>query len=263
MIFIMAKYVIRELVYYYNDEYESELCEGAIQEVFDNKEEAITTFNKKEISTIKSRMLYITAPIANNSGDEAIQQKVHDYFVENFNMPLISEQHGYKGIHEEFEIPDYATDEQILEIKDIAGLRFHTLAEFSSNIVFYIVKYDGELVVSTGYDWQNDLDIIAPYFYNTKEEALMGIPSKYYKTTGKIEDLIETPSILEHYIATCGDVNYNNETKELSINFSLRNRADWEKQRNLLMILRNSPIVIEEISLEEAQSFDNRAYYSM
>jgi hypothetical protein len=258
----MPKYVIREIIYYYDDQFELELCEGGIDEVFDDKSVALQAFDNKETKRIKEANLYITVPIANGSGDDSIQQKLHDYFVENFNLPLITEQHGYLGIHDEFEIPQSATNQQILEIRNLTGIRFHTLTEFSNEAVFYTIRYNGELIESQGHDWQNDVEIKAPYFYNSREEAIQNIPYKNYNTVDKIEDLIETPSILEHYISTCKDVNYDVENSELSVKFSSEHKSDWEKQRSLLILLKNSPIKLEELSLQDAQNIDSRAFWS-
>ncbi len=277
----MSKFIIRQIAYHYSDENLYEHCEGGIIDIFKEKEKAESHYRRMEIAEFRAARLGDLPPIASCSTDKnGVREKLHDYFVKNFDEPLLTDHNGFKFAEVETYIPENATAEQIWEIKEMTGIRFYTLAEFEDKPIFYTLSIDGKLHQTFDNEFafgENDDDefvrnnrvIGAPYFYNSKKNALddainvLRYSRNGFEFKGSLNSLSLMPSLIESLITESECAKYDKMNEILKISTPERNSGEIPKFFAILELLKNNPIKIEEFSLDEAKEINHGIYEAM
>ncbi len=280
----MSKFIIRELAFWYTDEYYAHPKEGGIIEIFDNKEDADNHFRSLEIPKIRT-LCFGTYSGPLNYGEHdptGIREKLQNYFVKTFNISLLNEKGNYKYDYGEVYIPKEATDDQVWDIREIIGQKFYTLTEFKDESVFYTFSIDGRKYATNSNhyfmdepdeddeDYEDEDESFypkIPYFYSTKQEAMkVAVEVLFYLRThlefeGSYHELSEMPIVLEKMVTNNSLAVYDSKNRLLDITIPEKDSDEVTNFFAILELLKNNPLQINTISLEEARSFGQKDYW--
>lgn len=214
-------YVIRPVEYYYTDEYHMPTGLGGIRNIYRDKAEARNKLKTLESKTFRERNLdrYIYSDHQQEVFNKYLKKIFNDtsLYIPESESDLSS---FYINPSDLYYLPKQVTDEQIMEIRKIVGIKFYELAEFEVSEVLYAVfsKYKDYSDIGCG---GKQISL----FFNTYEEALDKIGDLFFNACftldveGSLEDLTEQPSALRSIIEQNRNLNYDPLKSILEINY--------------------------------------------
>ena len=194
------KYTIRKNAFHYSDEHWNFGSMGAIvSEIFDNYSEAHNRLMNLEREAYLSTDLATFSPFSVSSDKVQIGTLLNlkNYFEKELGLNYLKVgKHG--GIYAEREsfLPDSVTVEQLECIRDLSGLKFYVLIEFTDNPIFYGIWQKKPFFEIEGF---GDVEKAPKYFYNSYLEAFNIALHSYYlglnstEIQGKLADISDMP----------------------------------------------------------------------
>ena len=159
-------------------------------------------------------------------------------------------------------LPNHLTDEQIMQIREITGIKFHELAVFEDEAVFYgiwITRAKEFYSAKSGHYGE------ATYFFNSHHQA-MEYAKKWLQSSlldkplkGQLEQLTEQPSILMSLINQSNSLKYDPKNAILEIHYCLQG----EELISLNALLKQPLFEIRTISLSEAKKISHTPFEDM
>lgn|GEM_PF-5491367 len=245
-------YIIRKIV-----REKSELGPGCIVYQSSDKYSAQHRFNELQVSEIRNSKLY---DLLQTLSDERILM-VSAYYEEQFGKPLVKE-HPDGDIEflfdtTEFQLPDQASDKQILELINKGKIITHLFLEFEKTPVFYTLERNPVLTFINSGNVFRMPDTSAKWYYHSEKEALdntirllelaiRNYTLKYIETTDL--QACSLPDL--HALKTTGLIDYDLKTGMIHINEKLTR----EETRSLLFAIHPTPFLVKEVSLEKAMA---------
>ncbi|HLP22010.1 MAG TPA: hypothetical protein VK174_16970, partial [Chitinophagales bacterium] len=160
------KYIVRANNYNYNDENYYIECAGAIENIYDSREEAIEACNQLNIDEIDGYNR-LNDFIYHSKNEDEIRLWLRKYYHQNFRISL-DEADEY--LEDDVSIPDTATDEQKLDIINNLDIRFFEVFEHDTSSNMVELKANPEFWGKMDYD-----PLAGEYgrsFYFSEAEAL-------------------------------------------------------------------------------------------
>lgn len=255
-------YVIRKIAFHYSDEYLYVNTIGGIEQVFDNKEEAEAEWFRLEREAFEEQDLGDIEQFSPCSGKHSKEVKVFNEFIKSkTGQDIAVIENDFVYCEMDTFLPEGLSDSDILHIREITGVKFYELAEFDGSPSFYGIWLKKPFVKNEGYLNYNG----APYFYNSREEALTEVKRKNAEILGStkkidisIEDLTETPVLFQSFVESSKNIKYNFDEKCLEIGY-----LNDDELVTLNGLLKNPCFEIREISYDEVKDIDHWTYEEM
>lgn len=259
-------YVIRKLAYYYSDEYFYEGGPGGIEHVYYDESEALRQLQELESRAFRCLDLgniEQLSPCGNEQHFRQQREALDHYFREILGKSLFTrDEHDSLYVDMHAYLPSQVSDEQIMQIRAISGIKFYELSVFENEAFFYAIWLPRRnAFYSTGETDYGD----AIYFFNTHEEALAKAHDLlwHFRTLelpGSLADLSEQPAILQALIQQC-DVPLYDEQKAV---FTLNNHHLSGELFVMINALLKHPIFeIRTIALDEAAKIPHTPFEVM
>jgi hypothetical protein len=248
----MTHYIIRQIAYFYSDEYLFPVGEGGIFKVFHDADSAMKAYRRAEITAFRRADLGDIEPLSPCSTDgKAVQKALDDYFMATFKTPLLRPDGEYTYVQMETYIPKKATDEQVWAIKEITGIAFYTFSKFEEEPVFYRIIQEDKADYAM--------------FYNTQQDAITKSIGDDYTMDidGELGDLSHTPAILEHLLQDSKNVSYDATKKNIEFAIFDRSETEINKMIAIIAVMKPEVIRIEAFSLKQAQAIDHDIFEEM
>lgn len=220
-------YVIRKVAYEYSDEYHFSVGFRGIKSIYQDENEAKEQLKVLECKAFRKWDLGDIEQFSGCNQDFENQRKsLNKYLEKTLGKSLFCEsEYGDIYIESETFLPEEITDEQIMQIRQISGVRFYELAEFEEDIAFYAMWLNRENRFCTQRDIKEPNHL--PYFpdvccfFTTYEEALEGLGDVFnnfeFLLEGKLEELSQQPSMLKSLIRQSQSLTYNAEKNILEV----------------------------------------------
>jgi hypothetical protein len=214
----MSSYVLRSYCFGYNDEC-FYVCGWQIGKIFDNREEAESTYRKLQLQYL--RALDLSEHEYVFDGEQEYLEKIDGFLFEKTGKHVLEGNYvdSQRDLHTEL------SDDDLLAFGDFAEMHAFKLIEFDDEPVFYalydpreneFVKYYDEsfegLVYGNSQDEVNKL--IAQYAYGTD-----------YVGRGSLEALSDNPVLLKQLIDSSKGVNHSPSKKKLTLSYHAENAA--------------------------------------
>jgi hypothetical protein len=250
-------YIIRKVAYHYSDEYLYVHTLGGIQHVYQSEAEA-----KQKLQALESKAFRVLdlgdieqlSPCGYHNKFKQQREALDQYLRE-----ILGESLFHKSGHDDSlymvlgtYLPNSLTDEQIMRIREISGIKFHELGEFEDEVIFYTIW-----ITRTQKFYSADAGRYGEsiYFFNSYEEAIEGAKELFSaflwgkSLEGTLEELTEQPSILMSLISQSNALRYDPKKASLEIAHGLRG----EELISLNALLRQPIFEIRTIPLSEAE----------
>ncbi len=253
------KYIIRQVAYQYNDEYLYVHCSGGVYAEYDNEEEANKALEALKIRTLRETNLGDTeylSPCACYDRHKEAAKQVKEYLTQKGFPNFVEENQGrYYTDYENGYLPSSLSDEEILHIGDVLGLRFYELAKLEDDENFYAL-----------WDFRNQEHknyIDAYYFFNSEEEAIkhLGEELPYQfnnkKFEGTLEELSETPIVLNTLIESTEELSYEGNI------LNVKGQLSAENSIALHELLKEKFYEVKPFNLSEAREIEHWQYEQM
>lgn len=250
-------YIIRKVAYHYSDEYLYVHTLGGIQHVYQDEAEA-----KQKLQALESQefRLLDLGNIEQLSGcgyhnkfrqqREALDQYLQEVLGESLFHKSDYDDSLYMAL--DTYLPKHLTDEQIMRIREIIGIKFHELGEFEEEVVFYTIWITKTQEFYSAKSSQYGASI---YFFNIYEEAIKGVKKLFppyfledETLKGTLEELTEQPSILMSLISQSNSLRYDPKKSVLEIAYGLHG----EELISLNALLRQPIFEIRTIPLSDS-----------
>lgn len=243
-------YVIRKLAFLYSDEFYYVHTVGGIYGIYQDKVKAQTQYRQLQIKAFRDLKyldaLDVLSPAV--SVADCNIAELNEFYVANFGKTILN-QAGDNWLHtERISIPEDASDEQILCIQKITGIKFYTLSEFIGELKFYGIWDTNEKSYLKYFD-------SAMYFYDSYDQAneyAQAWASMLYSDkvmTGSLPELSNQPDLLQSFVNCVDDIHYDSGKQELRIGY-----LEADQVLSLNALLKNPCYLIKEIPLEFAQA---------
>lgn len=249
-------YVIRKIAYHYSDDHLYVHTIGGIENTFQSEEEAKAEFLRLEREALESCDLGDTAQLSgcdNNYFNEAKAFK--NYYKQNFGEDIVKiNDHGTIFCERGTTIRKGLSDNDILFIRNILGLKFYELSSFEGSPVFYGI-------------WLNETNSFqeyceAPYFYSSYAEALkeakQNIDFTRKTLNGTLDELSNNPVFLKSLINSSDKFEYNEEKKVLTTKYLSK-----DESIALNELLKVKVFEIKEIPMSEVEGIEHWTYEQM
>lgn len=258
-------YIIRKYNYQYNDVYNEFECEGDIEYVSNNYEEAYATWYARELKALRTAELN-HVEILGITDDDALaisKQELHEYMQINFGISLFRFLNA-DNTPEWFwiEMPESATDEQLWEIRRITGMRFYSLTTFDETDSFYTIGVKKPLVTWEEGAYPPHEKGLVTYngeimFFNSPEDAMNSL-GQFIRSCiipGTLEELSDMPEVLRQLIHMNESMlRYDETTQKLFVSIPHRQTDNSSMILGQVFQLLKEPLVtLHRMSLEEAR----------
>ena len=156
-------------------------------------------------------------------------------------------------------IPKHVTDEQIMKIREITGIRFHELSVFEDVPMFYAIWLPASnkfRQVEYG-DAKN-----AIFFFNSYDEALTNASEQYWYRDerllhGTLSELSDQPELLKSFIAATEGIEYNDDLNKLEFYYPFRQNGGFGA---LNALLKQPLFEIREFPYEQAKDVPHEPF---
>lgn len=257
-------YIIRKVAYHYSDEYLYVHALGGIQHVYQDEAEAkrkLQALESQAFRTLDLGDIEQLSPCGRVNKFKQQREALDQYLREILGESLFHKSDYGDGLYMALDtyLPNYITDEQIMRIREISGIKFHELGEFEDEVVFYAiwVTKTQELYSANAGGYEGSI-----YFFNTHDEAMEGAKELllYFlggaSLKGTLEELTEQPSILMSLIFQSNTLRYDPKKAILEIAGVLRG----EELISLNALLRQPIFEIRTIPLSEAEKIAHEPF---
>lgn len=252
-------FVIRKIAFLYNDEYSEVHTLGGIEQVFSDEEEALKALIRLERAAFEQVDLSTLEQFAGYVRDLVTVDQFNQYHQRRFGYEIIKI-NEHEMCERDTYLPKNLTDEDIFEIREISGIKFYDLAEFTGEPVFWGIWKRAPHFSNPGF--VNYCD--APLFFNTVENAREVAMSRLQEIfseiliKGQLAELSDNPAILQSFIENSQNLNYNPETMHLSTRY-----LSLEEAQVLNELLKDQVFEIKALELAEVESISHWVYEQM
>lgn len=257
-------YVIRKVAYHYNDEYFYAHTLGGIQNIYHDEAEAKKKFLALETQAFRWLDLgniKELSPCGYPNEYKQQREALDQYFREILGESLFRNSRHDDRLYMKLDtyLPKHLTDEQIMQIREITGIRFYELGEFENEVVFYaiwITRDEKFYSIDAGSSGESI------YFFNSYEEAIKGAKElfRYFlqdkSLTGTLEELTEQPSILMSLIQQSNSLRLDQNKATLEIDYYL----NGDDLISLNALLKQPIFEIRTLSLSEAKKIPHTPF---
>ncbi len=216
-------YVIRKVAYHYSDEYLYVHTLGGIHEILHKEEEAKQLLAKLERDAWAETALGDIEPFSPCCSGDVDKLVAFRLFCQRrlgLDLVKVSE---YGRLYCEYDayLPEGLSDDTILNIRRISGVKFYDLSVYEGEPTFYGIWGTGNYETQLGYIEYSD----ALYFHNSYVEALewtknhlSGVLS-HKEISGSLSELSSTPAFLRSLINSSERLNYDEDKSVLTTHF--------------------------------------------
>lgn len=241
----MAKYVIRQYQFGYNDE--CYYVSGSnILKVYDNEPDANDAFRKLEIAHIRNAELHEQSSLWDLSGDEL--KPLNDFVESKVGKKLFAEEHpDYND-----SVPASLSDDDVLKLGEMAGIQGYKLVSFENEPVFYAIWIlDGD---EEGWYKIYDEDSTSLVYSESRDETIKNVGDLAYdywyekKIKGSLEELSDSPSLLSSFLEKTKRIKFVEKEKKSFIKMKSEKGADI---CSLNELLKRPLFEIKELSIDQ------------
>ena len=263
------KYVIRKAAFHYSDDCAYFHTMGAIiGDVYNDSQEAHDNLMILEREAYLSTDLGDIEPFSGCSSDVPVDMMVNlqNYFEKELGLDILKVQHRKIYADRDSFLPESITNEQIKQIRNLSGLKFYDLVEFTDEPQFYGIWEKTPFYNEEGFKDTSEASETpdSVYFYNSYMEAYeKGIYYCYSdfngtEIEGKLEEISDTPIILQTFIESSSNISYDESRESLTI------KSMWIKEwASLYTLLKNKPFEIRVLNFEDVKNCEQYAYECM
>jgi len=201
-------YVLRQIAFFFNDEFHSPGEQGGIAAHFTDKDEAQAALNQMSIDRLRKERLGSLKYF--NYGYEAELQELVPYLDSILDKPLLAFSENSMSYYAPYDaiLPEHLTDEQVIKIIEIMKIEFYQIVEFDAeDAMFYAIWIPriNEFVYRRGWVDATRTHEKATYFYNSRQDALDNLGRHAYifqkfALEGTFEELSDTPELLDSFV---------------------------------------------------------------
>ncbi|MGK7933603.1 MAG: hypothetical protein AB4041_19525 [Microcystaceae cyanobacterium] len=204
-------YVIKNYQFGYNDEY-FYVCGSNIHSTFTNLEEAQKNYRQLEVKAARS-MNYLDEFESIFDGSEEFVKKITDFIFEKTGEPF--------DLYDRVDLPSALSDEDVFTLVEMANIHSYQLLIFEDEPKFYALW----LPQANQYYIESDEYSSSLVYYPSQDELLGSLEYLTYdwqkqKIQGELNELSETPLLLEQLINTNKSIKYDSNQKNLTIHSS-------------------------------------------
>jgi len=247
-----SKFIIREIV-----REKSELGPGFILFELADKLSAERKFNELRILKVRESKLY---ELLQTLSDERILM-ANEYFLDQFGKPLVKEHPDgdieYLFDPLEYQLPESATDKQILELINKGKIRTHLLFEFEGTPPLYTVEKNPDITFYNSGKVFRMPDVASKWYYHSEKEAA--------ENTIKLFELAISNYALKRIEVKDSQTCSWNQLSSLSekglIDISpnqgtiyINERLNREETKLLIFAINPKPFLIRQATLEEEKA---------
>jgi hypothetical protein len=249
-------YVIRKLAFFYSDEYYFIERQDGIVDTFDDEQEARQELAQLEVPRLRAVDL---GNIEHTAAWRKFQDEraALDQYLQSLSLPSVVSRNDETGeLFAKLDtfLPQSLTDEQIMHVREITGIRFHELSVFEGEVVFYGIwlPRDNKFLQAEGAEYGGTF----VYFFNSYDEALEGIQQRRYslarnKLTGTIDTLTEQPNVFRSFVKDKWAILYDEQAGIIEINDTI----PGDELIAFNALLKVPLFEIRAIPLEDAELF--------
>ncbi|RBP51210.1 hypothetical protein [Arenicella xantha] len=240
----MAKYVIRQYQFGYNDECYY-ISGSNILKVYDNEAEAEAAYRKLEVAHIRSAELSEQSSLWDAGDDEL--KPLNDF------VQSKTGKHLFAGDRPEYNdsLPTELTDDEVLEFGKLADIQGYKLVTFENEPLFYAIWIFGE-----DEDWHKDYDEYSTslVYSESREEIIESIGDVAYdqwydyKIKGTLEELSDSPALLASLLENTKKMKFVEKPNKSFIKLKSEDGAALTALNELL---KEPLFAIKELSLEQ------------
>lgn len=251
-------YIIRKSAYGYTDEFFYERNLGAITDTFTDEAEAYQQLTALEVPLFRyydmGEIEQLSPCVRFDQFREerlALDSYLKEILGKSFLVTMPNSDFLYADMNTY--LPKTMTDEQIMKMRDITGIRFHEMSMFEDEVLFYAIWLPHKntyLHVDGGEFGQST------YFFDTYEQALANVTqgwadSQFMDThlSGELYELSDQPTMLKSLLVTAIGLNYNPEQKVIEFSYGLTG----ESLAALSALLKQPLFEIREFPYEQAK----------
>ena len=256
----MATYIIRKSAYAYSDEYYYEQALGVITETFTDKDEAYARLTKLEVPNFRRYDMGEIEQLSICGYLHKYQKERHaldDYLMDTLGFTILTRVEDTDDLYVDMNthLPDALSDEEIMKIRELTGIRFHELSVFENEIKFYAIWLP---LLNKFHHVEHGNAEDAIYFFNSYDEALQ-YASKMNLTRilrdhkplhGTLEALSDQPAMLKSFIEATEHISYDEDTKEIKTNYQFWLAGGFG---GLNALLKNPLFEIRDFPYEQAK----------
>lgn len=271
-------YVIRKIAYQYSDEFWFVNAPGGIEHVYYDEAEARQRLQELECPMFRDLDLGNIEQLSPCGCSQQFRQQreaLDRYLKETLGKSLFTYDDRYDDLYMEMHIylPQQVSDEQIMQIRAISGVKFYDLSVFEDEACFYAIWLpQNNAFYSTG----NFGEGYAIYFFNTHEEALERAQSVRWglsmpgaeppvELPGTLAELSEQPAILQSLIQQHDSLIYDEQQAVLTFHCGPIRHLPHDKDEFIMLnaLLRQPFFEIRTISLAEAEQIPHTPFEVM
>ena len=260
-------YVIRKVAYHYSDEYLYVHTLGGIHRVYHDHTEALRELQALESEAFRSTdfgNIEQFSPCGSWTSHHHQRVALDRYLREHFGSSFLQQDDGRPqlAVEPDSYLPEGITDEQIMQIRELTGVRFHELGVFEDEVVFYGIWLSREnrfYSVDVGEFGES------VYFFNTYDEANEGVKKLLaYALWGRViegtlEELTDQPSMLQSLTERSQALEYDRQRGVLR----LSSFGNGEELLMLNALLRQPLFEIRAIPLDVAEQIPHTPFEVM
>ncbi len=253
-------WVVREIAYQYNDNYYYLNSPGGIHDVYDDEADALIAMWEMEVERFRKMHLgdYEFFHGAGDDHHQTMRKRLDSYLKEALGETIFEEITGRDDLFvpKRIYLPKWLTDDQILEIRELTGIKFFDVYEFEDEAVFYGIwlRQDSDFLKEDMGKYGSSIYFFSSYdvaLNEAKKRARWVIDFLHPRWRGEIGTLTNQPSVLKTLIEMSESLIYDEKKKMLQFFWRHPSFGDDLVALNSLLI---EPIFeIRPISLEDAQ----------
>lgn len=252
-------FVIRQIAYWYNDEYLHVRTLGGVKQVFSNEEEAIKELIRLEREAFTRIDLYDLEQFSDCGPKGDLTAEIfNQYYQRRFGKEIVTSlDNGHLYCERGTYLPKNLTDEDVMDIREIGKIKFHELAEFSGKPVYWGIWKKEQYFAEPG--WVDDSD--APLFFNSVENAMEVALEQlrqmfyYLNINGELTELSDNPTVLQSIIDHSSALTYDQDQKQLKITL-----ISGDEAKVLNELLKDKVFELKKLELEEVESIEHWIY---
>lgn len=245
----MAKYVIRQYQFGYNDECYY-ISGSNILKVYDSDVEAEAAYRKLEIAHIRGAELHEQSSLWDASSDDL--KPLNDFVESKTGKKLFADEHpDYND-----SVPKSLADDDVLELGKMAGIRGYKLVAFENEPVFYAIR-----VLGDEEDWHKiyDEDSTSLVYSESRDEIIENVGELAYdywyekKIKGSLEELSDSPSLLASLLQNTKGMKFVEKEKKSFIKIKTEKGADI---CSLNELLKKPLFEIKELTIDQVVAIE-------
>ncbi|MEM7799639.1 MAG: hypothetical protein AAF633_10650 [Chloroflexota bacterium] len=254
------QWVVREIAYRYDDNFYYVNAPGGIHDVYSDEADAYIAMWELECNRWRKTDLkdYQSFSFSSEEDAHSIRAILDEFCLKNLGYTLSKQwqETDYYHIPRGTYLPDWITDDQILELRELTGLTFFDVWEFADEPSFY-----GIWLLRSGEFLDEDMGKYGRsiYFFNSHDEAIQEavkrinyvVDYQRFPLKGNLEELSDQPLILSSLIAQSDLLTYHAEKKILNSQWRVPQFGETMVALNAL--LKEPFFEIRTISLEDAR----------